>query len=178
MMNKLIIFVMILGLLAIGVGAYFATIKPKQDQNQRLTTNQNTDITSNSGKYGINEAEIEDTDSTNEAMSDTEKGMDPGSFVEYNSDLLQNAKDGKVVVFFHAKWCPTCRALELDINNHLDDIPADLTILKTDYDTETALKKKYGITVQHSLVQVDADGNELKQWVGSPTLDKLEEELI
>lgn len=178
MINKIFIILIVIGLIAVAAGAYFFAVKPKDDHNERSIANSNSDITSNSGQYEINEANIENTDAPDELMPETNKESIPGSFVAYDSDLLKNANDGNVVVFFHAKWCPTCRALELDINNNSENIPSDLTILKTDYDTETVLKKKYGITVQHTLVQVDADGNELKQWVGSPTLDKLEEELI
>ncbi len=42
--------------------------------------------------------------------------------------------------------------------------------VKTDYDTERELKKKYGVTYQHTFVQVDAQGNQIKKWGGSNTL--------
>jgi hypothetical protein len=48
-----------------------------------------------------------------------------------------------------------------------------VTILKTDYDKETELKKKYGVTYQHTLVQVDKSGNMIKKWSGGGTLDNL-----
>ena len=34
------------------------------------------------------------------------------------------------------------------------------------YDTEDELKKQYGITQQHTLVQIDSDGNEVEKWIG------------
>lgn len=74
------------------------------------------------------------------------------------------------MLFFHAPWCPSCRGLNSNIEANRDDIPASLTILKTDYDTETALKQKYGVTIQHTLVQVDKDGNLIKKWSGGGTL--------
>jgi hypothetical protein len=52
-----------------------------------------------------------------------------------------------------------------------------VSILKVDYDKETELKKKYGVTYQHTLVQVDKDGNLIKKWSGSPTLTKLVSEI-
>src|SRR5690606_32085668 len=85
-----------------------------------------------------------------------------GSYVDYDPALLANANDGDVVLFFHATWCPTCRILNNNLNAELAEIPADLTILKTDYDAQTELKQKYGVTYQHTLVQVDAQGNLIK----------------
>ena len=34
-------------------------------------------------------------------------------------------------------------------------------------DEVEALKRQYGVTVQHTYVQVDQDGNELAKWTGS-----------
>ncbi len=71
----------------------------------------------------------------------------------------------KVVYFFHATWCPTCRATEEAIAR--DGIPAGLTLVKVDFDSENDLRKKYGVTTQHTFVQVDASGAELAKWTGS-----------
>lgn len=96
-----------------------------------------------------------------------------GSYEPYAPEKLAKADGGKVVLFFRASWCPTCHALDADIRSHSSDIPGDLTILDVDYDNATALKQKYGVTVQHTLVQVDAHGNQLAKWIGSPTLADL-----
>jgi thiol-disulfide isomerase/thioredoxin len=105
---------------------------------------------------------------------DSEESMTgPGSYETYAPAKLAKAGSGDVVLFFRASWCPTCKALDSDIQANLSDIPGDVTILDVDYDTETDLKKKYGVTYQHTLVQVDADGNLIKKWSGSPTLDSL-----
>ncbi len=96
--------------------------------------------------------------------------MQKGSYEAYAPEKLAMAETGDVVLFFHASWCPSCRGLNADIEQHLGEIPGDVTILKVDYDTETELKKKYGVTTQHTLVQVAADGTLIKKWSGSPTL--------
>ncbi|HLP43976.1 MAG TPA: thioredoxin family protein [Candidatus Nanoarchaeia archaeon] len=96
-----------------------------------------------------------------------------GSYETYSSEKITRAENGKVVLFFFAAWCPTCRQLDANISSSLSTIPDGTTILKTDYDSETALKKKYGVTYQHTLVQVDADGNMIAKWAGSPTLASL-----
>ncbi len=96
-----------------------------------------------------------------------------GTYESYAPEKILKAEMGKVVLFFHASWCPTCRALNSDIEASMTEIPGDVTILKTDYDTETELKKKYGVTTQHTLVQVDKDGNMLTKWSGGSTLESI-----
>ncbi|HET6968304.1 MAG TPA: thioredoxin family protein, partial [Ornithinibacter sp.] len=71
----------------------------------------------------------------------------------------------KVVYFFHASWCPTCRATEEAIAR--DGIPAGLTVVKVDDDDETDLRQQYGVTTQHTVVQVDPSGAQLAKWTGS-----------
>ena len=76
----------------------------------------------------------------------------------------------KCYFFFRASWCPSCKALDADIRAHLKDIPKGVTILEVDYDKYTDLKQKYGVIMQHTLVQVDADGKQIVKWSASPTL--------
>ena len=71
----------------------------------------------------------------------------------------------KVVYFFHASWCPTCRATEQALAR--DGVPAGLTVVRVDYDEETDLRRQYGVTTQHTFVQVDPSGAELATWTGS-----------
>lgn len=81
------------------------------------------------------------------------------------------AADAKVVLFFKAKWCPTCQALDKNIRANLSGIPENVTILQVDYDTATALKQKHGVTYQHTFVQVDpVSGGLIKKWSGGTTL--------
>lgn len=105
------------------------------------------------------------------------KSIDPAAsdsgYILYSEQALAEATQdgGRAVLFFHADWCPTCRAAEQDILSKLDQIPDDLTILKTDYDTERELKKKYQVVVQHTFVQVDQNGNEVTKWSGGGLQD-------
>lgn len=96
-----------------------------------------------------------------------------GTYEAYAPEKLARAESGDVVLFFHASWCPSCRGLNASIEAGAANIPKDVTILKTDYDTQTELKKKYGVTYQHTMVQVDKDGNLIKKWSGSPSLEAL-----
>ena len=99
--------------------------------------------------------------------SATAEVMAAGAYLtraEYQSQMAERAGT-KVVYFFHASWCPTCRATEKAIEE--DGIPAGLTVVKVDFDSETDLRKTYGITQQHTFVQVDPDGEELAKWTGT-----------
>jgi thiol-disulfide isomerase/thioredoxin len=79
--------------------------------------------------------------------------------VNYSPEKLDPNK--KNILFFHAQWCPACRTLEKDILSH--EIPKNVQILKTDFHSYPELKKKYGVLTQHTLVEVDAEGNMLKK---------------
>lgn len=116
-------------------------------------------------------------DMTNEKMMDDDVDRAPtgtqssGSYEVYSEDKLARANSGDVVLFFHATWCPSCRAQESDIVENEMSIPNGVSILKVDYDSNVALRQKYGVRVQHTFVQVDADGNQITQWSGGTGLD-------
>jgi thiol-disulfide isomerase/thioredoxin len=94
-----------------------------------------------------------------------------GFYGDYDSSKLANAEKGEVVLFFHAGWCPKC--VTSDKNFKASATPDGLTVLKLDFDNSFELRKKYGVTMQHTFVQVDKDGNLLKKWSGSYTYDDL-----
>lgn len=93
-----------------------------------------------------------------------------GVYAPYEAGKLAMANTGDVVLFFKASWCPSCRALDSNIKANLDAIPAGLTILEVDYDNSAAMKQQYGVTTQHTLVQVDANGTMIKKWSGGSTI--------
>lgn len=81
--------------------------------------------------------------------------------------------EGDVVLFFAADWCSTCQEATENLEADPAAIPAGLAIVRVDYDNSDELKQKYGVTVQHTFVQVDAEGNELAKWSGSVTADQI-----
>lgn len=99
------------------------------------------------------------------ANTDPAKMMGAGYQV-YTQTAFNTAKDEQRVLFFHATWCPNCKAANADILANLAELPKNIVIFKTDYDREVALKKKYGITAQHTFVLVDAQGNAVRKWAG------------
>lgn len=79
--------------------------------------------------------------------------------------------DNKKILFFHASWCSVCQAIDKEINAEPSRIPSGTTFIKTDYDDNTDLRKKYGVTYQYTFVQIDNEGNQLKKW-SATTLEK------
>lgn len=92
-----------------------------------------------------------------------------GVYANYDASLVGKTDD--TVLFFHAGWCPSCQAADKAITS--GNVPEGLSILKTDFDSSTDLRKKYGVTGQHTFVQVDADGELIKKWVGGNSVDDI-----
>ena len=134
-------------------------------------------VLSSSGKekQEVNTKNVSDTTNVQNEGVVNSNGVNTvaGSYEAYTPEKLAFAETGNVVLFFAASWCPSCRALEKDIKENLSNIPTDLKILKVDYDNSQELKQKYGVTTQHTLVQVNKDGNMISKWSGSPTLSSL-----
>jgi len=105
-----------------------------------------------------------------QGLEDTEEVLIAGLYAEYAGNLEQY-EGNNIVLFFKADWCPSCRALDSNVKSNLDDVPEDLVLLSLNYDTETELKKKYGVTTQHTLVQIDSEGNMIKKWSGGNRLE-------
>lgn len=92
-------------------------------------------------------------------------------YSDYNESLVGQT-DTTVLAFF-AAWCPSCVAADKGITG--GTVPSDLSILKVDFDSATDLRKKYGVTSQHTFVQVDADGTLIKKWAGGTTVEDVVE---
>ena len=171
---KLSIVLLISAVVIVGLGALFF-----QEQNE-ATVADLSDVTQESSEVESGEAmeSITAMEANSETMEGVMMAKDPaeqksGSYEQYAPEKLSHAADGDVVLFFRAPWCPTCRALASDLEKNRSQIPQGLTILDVSYDTQTELKQKYGVTYQHTLVQVDADGTMISKWTGSLDLDAL-----
>ncbi len=100
-----------------------------------------------------------------------------GSYVDYSTDKVASTT-GTKVLFFHAPWCPQCRALENDIK--AVQLPDNVTIFKVDYDTNQTLRQKYGVTIQTTLVTIDGNGDLIKKYVAydEPTFASVKTNLL
>lgn len=98
--------------------------------------------------------------------SPTDSGDSGPGYAAYDETAFGEAVDQTRVYFFHAGWCPSCRALDRDITANVEHIPTDVVIFKTDYDSNRELRRHFGVTYQHTLVVVDADGELVHKWTG------------
>ncbi|VEJ57674.1 thioredoxin family protein [Arachnia propionica] len=100
------------------------------------------------------------------------------SYITYDQYQASKDKyaDSKVVLFFNAKWCPACRAINEALTSDPGKIPAKTTVVSVDYDQHTDLRQRYGVTTQHTFVQIDTNGEKTRQWV-STSVDALPKEL-
>lgn len=110
---------------------------------------------------------------TQQAIKEAQTPIVSENYKVFNEAELTFADTGKVILFFKASWCPSCRTLDRDIKQNVANIPQDLKILEIDFDNSTELRQKYGITSQHTLVQVDSMGNMINKWSGGNTLDSI-----
>lgn len=100
-----------------------------------------------------------------------------GAYTNYNASTFANIA-GTRVLFFHASWCPQCRSLDASIK--AGKVPDNTTIVKVDYDSNQALRQKYGVTIQTTLVRVDSSGKLVEKSVAydEPTLQSVIDNLL
>lgn len=101
----------------------------------------------------------------------------PGAYLDYSEQAFADAQ-GTRILFFHAAWCPQCKALDASIKAGV--VPANTTILKVDYDSSQDLRRKYGVTTQTTLVLVDSNGDLVNRYIAysTPSLDALISNLL
>jgi thiol-disulfide isomerase/thioredoxin len=81
------------------------------------------------------------------------------------------AAQGPTVLFFQAAWCPTCQVAMRELQDGAGRL-GDVLVIVVDYDRAGELKKRYGVTYQHTWVRIDAGGRKLAVWNGGG-LDEL-----
>lgn len=92
--------------------------------------------------------------------------MNESRYLSYTPELFALHANTKRVLFFYAAWCPTCQPTDKEFTLEQANIPGDVILFRTDYDHETELKTKYGVTYQHTFVYLNSDGNALSTWNG------------
>lgn len=93
-------------------------------------------------------------------------------YLEYSRQNLIADGSSRRVLFFYANWCPTCIPADRDFSENVGKLPSDVVVIRVNYNDDQAdavekdLAKKYGVTYQHTFVQIDNDGNEVVKWNG------------
>lgn len=154
--SALILGIVALILVVIGVGYFVMQGNPSADGDSMM---EEEDVMKEEGE--------EDTMMEKEEVMKEDDSMmmeKSGTYEPYSAQKLSLAAKEDVILFFHADWCPICRSIESEILQNPEAIPTGVHILKVDYDSETVLRQKYGVTVQYTFVQVDAEGNLISKW--------------
>lgn len=123
---------------------------------------------------------------SDDAMMEAEPTKDDGKMMEessrylpFTSTVLAKSSTPRRVLYFYASWCPTCIPANADFEKNASMLPADLTVIRVNYndpdtdEDEKALAVKYGITYQHTFVQIDQSGNTITTWNGGATKELL-----
>jgi thioredoxin 1 len=98
--------------------------------------------------------------------STSSEAMAHGAYVglaEYEADPTAHGTQ-RVVYFFHANWCPDCRASDAALMK--TGVPEGFVVVKADYDSETELRRKFGVTVQDTFVEVGPGMSVVKKFTG------------
>lgn len=72
----------------------------------------------------------------------------------YDADAFAAAAAGEdpVLVFFHAPWCPVCRAQEPKVLSHLQGAYTHVVAFKADFDSQMDLRRKMNVQKQSTLI--------------------------
>ena len=118
----------------------------------------------------VDETEAPETSAADDAAADATDTE--GAYLDYEDGVIE-ATAGPKALFFHASWCPKCRALDEDL--HAEGAPAGLTVFKVDYDSRTDLRQRYGVTLQTTIVFVDDAGGMISSVVlyDDPSVESL-----
>lgn len=97
-------------------------------------------------------------------------------YISFTQEKYQELLGKKpFVIFFHAGWCPSCvqtdKVIKQDLASATPKLPKGTIILKADYDSETELKKTYGIVMQSTHVIIDKQGNVTAK-LAEPSIDE------
>lgn len=152
-------------------------------KNLKLGENMEQDEVMEKAEFMIKDDTMADKDSMikdevtenhdNLMMDDEKTAMKTyGDFIAYG-DVDIASLNGNIVLDFSATWCPSCRTFKKDVEANLMNIPADMTLILVDYDTHKDLRKQYGVTQQHTFVQIDNTGNLIKKWTGGNNLQSV-----
>lgn len=113
------------------------------------------------------------------AMGAVNQDEQSSRYLPFTPAALADSISTRRVLFFYASWCPTCIPADADFKENVSLLPTDVTVIRVNYndpDTdaqEKSLAKKYGVTYQHTYVQIDSNGNEVSKWNGGSSKELL-----
>lgn len=164
MKNPIIIFVVIVVVAVLGIGAY--TMSQSSSRSDLMMKKDESLMEPSSAMM----EKKDDTPKEDKMVMDDMQGE--SRYVEYSKSVLDSTSNGRRVLFFYASWCPSCKPADESFTQNMSKIPEDVVVIRVNYnDPETDqeeedLAKEYGVTYQHTFVQIDSSGREVTKWNG------------
>lgn len=171
MKNPFIIVIIIVVVAVLGFGAY--TFSKNSSQSDTMIKEDEAMMKKDETSMGGPEDSMmkkDDGSMENDKMMDDK--MTASRYAEYSKSVLDSASSNRRVLFFYASWCPTCKPADANFTQNENKIPDDVTLIRVNYkdpetdEEEKDLAKRYGITYQHTFVQIDRAGKEVTKWNG------------
>lgn len=188
-MNKTTIGILIaiVAVVLIGSGVYLATnnqdnktpqnnennttssVEPKTSEVATETDSKKEDVASMAKKTEEMNKNSEDKTTSSETVTTPEKQAVKSAYItlaDYEANM-DKYKGAKIVHFFHADWCSVCVGLDAELKAGVAQLPENTIVIKTDYDTQSRLKQRYGVTTQTTFVQIDDNRDAVKKWTAA-----------
>lgn len=157
-MNKTLIVVLLAVIVLVAIGA-FAYSQSSSDTGSAMMSKE----LDGEEEMAVKSEKMDKTDIEN---------VESSRYTVYTNATDLEHLESKRVLFFYASWCPTCRPADADFKANLDKIPSDFTVVRVNYNdpetdqSEKDLAKKYAVTYQHTYVQINSNGKEIRKWNG------------
>jgi len=167
MKNPIIIAVIVVVVAVLGIGAF--TLSRKSSEPDLMIKKDEAMVPAEGAVKAPIDGMMKKEDPMMEKADDK---MMSSRYVEYSKTAFDKVTSARRVLFFYASWCPTCRPADANFRANETKIPEDVTLIRVNYnDPETDqeekdLAKKYGISYQHTYVQIDGTGKEITKWNG------------
>jgi hypothetical protein len=147
-MDKRVIAIITVIMLAIGGGVTYLVTRPDAEPAEQETNQQET------------------AEQPSVVVAD---GLTGGTYTDYEDGIVAKIT-GTKLLFFHASGSTLSLTLDADIKKQ--DIPQGVTIIKVDYDTNQQLREQYSVTSPATVVKVYDNGQTAKTFVvqNDPTL--------
>ncbi|MEK7141298.1 MAG: thioredoxin family protein [Patescibacteria group bacterium] len=169
-MNKGIIFAGVTVFILVGGGLFVANQQSQKAEQEKMM--QKKSATKTNADAEMEEKKVMENKKDAKKMTDI---TNTPRYGEFSMAAYDQTASKRRVLYFYATWCPSCKIANSDFTANPSKIPEDVIVLRVNYndpDTdqdEKGLAKKYGITYQHTFVQVDNTGKEMSKWNGGQT---------